>query len=230
MQRTNEKIRRHCCLAMTAQLTHRCPEHLSPFDCPDALVWYQARFDEYGLIIHDGGTSVQAIQYCPWCGTALPASKRDRWFEALAALGYDDPETQAIPEIFMSDVWYRRNSAAEGRQQQIEQGMTTIRLMSTAITDWHSFHTLCQEQFGFPSFYGRNMNAWIDCMSDIDEGNGMTGVPVQPGEKVVVEVIDAPDLLSRVPDVVVGLMEGAAVVNQRMIAAGKATRIVLVFQ
>ena len=32
----------------------------------------------YGLIIHDGGTSAVTIQFCPWCGSKLPASKRDR--------------------------------------------------------------------------------------------------------------------------------------------------------
>jgi len=92
---------------MIAQLTHDCQQHANLFDCPDALILYEPRFDEYGLIIHDGGTSYQVIHYCPWCGTALPASKRDRWFDELAALGFDDPVTQPIPIAFTTDAWYR---------------------------------------------------------------------------------------------------------------------------
>jgi len=36
------------------------------------------------------------------------------------------------------------------------------------ITDWPSFHDVFHETLGFPKFYGRNMNAWIDCMTSID--------------------------------------------------------------
>jgi hypothetical protein len=63
---------------MRAQLEHRCADHPDPFDCPDNLVTYVERFDEYGLIIHDGGTSKVKISYCPWCGKELPAGRRAR--------------------------------------------------------------------------------------------------------------------------------------------------------
>jgi hypothetical protein len=102
---------------MNTQITHRCDRHADIFSCPDALIVYEPRFDEYGIIIHDGGRSSLAIHYCPWCGTALPDSKRDRWFAELAALGVDDPMTQPIPEAFTTDAWYRRKpSAATGRR------------------------------------------------------------------------------------------------------------------
>ena len=38
---------------------------------------YLPQLDEYGLIIHDGGTSHYVIHYCPWCGHRLPKSTRD---------------------------------------------------------------------------------------------------------------------------------------------------------
>jgi hypothetical protein len=72
--------------------------------------------DEYGLIIHDGGTSLRAILYCPWCGATLPASKRERWFDELAALGFDNPIVQPIPIAFTTDAWYRRNSVRVNHQ------------------------------------------------------------------------------------------------------------------
>jgi hypothetical protein len=52
--------------------------------------------------------------------------------------------------------------------------MATVRLDASLITDWNSFHTTCRETFGFPEFYGMNMNAWIDCLTYLDEGDGMS--------------------------------------------------------
>jgi hypothetical protein len=55
--------------------------------------------------------------------------------------------------------------------------MTLVRLDCRRLVDWESFHTAFAEAFGFPLYYGRNMNAWIDCMSCLDEpGSGMTNV------------------------------------------------------
>jgi hypothetical protein len=83
-----------------------CDQHADRFDCPDALVSYSAKFDEYGIIIHDGGSSVCHISYCPWCGTKLPDSKRDRWFEELERLGIREPSEESIPEIYHDARWY----------------------------------------------------------------------------------------------------------------------------
>ena len=44
-------------------------KHPDRFDCPHALIDYNP-FREYGLIVHDGGTAVAVIDYCPWCGAA----------------------------------------------------------------------------------------------------------------------------------------------------------------
>jgi hypothetical protein len=84
-----------------------CSEHADRYLCPDALVAYVPEFDEYGLIIHDGGHSKIAIAYCPWCGNQLPPSQRDQWFEELEALGFDDPFSQELPEIYRTNAWYR---------------------------------------------------------------------------------------------------------------------------
>lgn len=57
---------------MHAQLQQLCEEHTDPYECPDYLVAYIANREEYGLIIHDGGTSYITIDFCPWCGSKLP--------------------------------------------------------------------------------------------------------------------------------------------------------------
>ncbi|MFD8740434.1 DUF6980 family protein [Streptomyces sp. NPDC059618] len=77
----------HCCETMTTNVNFHCDAHEDPYTCPDALVEFSARFQEYGLIIHDGGTSSVTIDFCPWCGHRLPESQRDRWFDELTAPG-----------------------------------------------------------------------------------------------------------------------------------------------
>lgn len=61
---------KHCCDRMDANLARSCDIHPDPADCPDNLI-AEVR-GGYGLRIHDGGTSVMGIAYCPWCGTKLP--------------------------------------------------------------------------------------------------------------------------------------------------------------
>ena len=103
--------KKHCCETMTEKVNYVCEQHKDPFDCPDNLLFYNSKFDEYGIIIHDGGFSAVGILFCPWCGEDLPLSKRDLWFETLEELGYDDPSEQDIPARFNSDEWYTLRSS-----------------------------------------------------------------------------------------------------------------------
>jgi len=59
---------------MAQDQSRACPHHSQRHECPDALVAYSSRTDEYGLYIHDGGSSVMGIGFCPWCGTDLRRS------------------------------------------------------------------------------------------------------------------------------------------------------------
>lgn len=61
----------HCCSRMAEDLAQTCSLHADRSACPDALI---GRIGEgYGIIVHDGGSSVVEIAFCPWCGTRLPA-------------------------------------------------------------------------------------------------------------------------------------------------------------
>ena len=82
-----------------------CARHDDPFECPDALVIYNEVLDEYGLIIHDGTASYVLIDCCPWCGMRLPASARDKWFDAVDALGLSD--SLALPAAYRTGEWRR---------------------------------------------------------------------------------------------------------------------------
>lgn len=97
----------HCCDSMREQVSYTCADHTDQSDCPDSLISYSACFDEYGLRIHDGGSSTIEIKHCPWCGVRLPESRRDEWFERLDALGFDQPFDQELPPEFDTDAWYR---------------------------------------------------------------------------------------------------------------------------
>jgi len=98
---------------MAQHLNRRCDQHEDAFDCPDTLVWFNAKFQEYGLIIHDGGRSVINISFCPWCGRRLPQSQRDRWFEELERRGID-PGNDDIPAEFQDDCWLRASRHDQG--------------------------------------------------------------------------------------------------------------------
>jgi hypothetical protein len=98
-----------CCVGMEDALHFECDQHEDPFACADALVVYHEPFDEYGLVIHDGGASYVLISHCPWCGATLPASRRDDWFDAVSACGID-PNADLPPE-FLSAAWRASASA-----------------------------------------------------------------------------------------------------------------------
>ena len=95
------------CIHIAYRVTQKCDDHDDPLDCPDTLIAYWPKFDEYGLVVHDGTRSVVVIEHCPWCGVKLAESKRNRWFEELADRGFDDPLNQDIPEEYRSDAWWR---------------------------------------------------------------------------------------------------------------------------
>jgi len=90
-------------------VTPACDVHSSDDDCTDRLISYIAKFDEYGIIIRDGGTASATIAFCPWCGTRLPESKRDRWFDELDAKGID-PNGNDVPPEYESAAWHLSKS------------------------------------------------------------------------------------------------------------------------
>lgn len=90
---------------MDEQLRFDCDTHNDPFDCPDQLILYNEKFDEYSIIIHDGGTSSVNIEFCPWCGKKLPKTKRDAWFNIIENLGLE-PDSPNIPKEYLSNEWW----------------------------------------------------------------------------------------------------------------------------
>ncbi|TWT00330.1 barstar family protein [Reyranella sp. CPCC 100927] len=98
---------------------------------------------------------------------------------------------------------------------------TIVDIPVSRITNWDTFHDVFQEALGFPDFYGRNMNAWIDCMTYVDDPpSGMTTVVVGVGEVLTLRIDDAADLERRCPEQYQALIECTAFVNWRRVDAG----------
>jgi hypothetical protein len=72
--------------------------------------------------------------------------------------------------------------------------------------------------FGFPAFYGRNMDAWIDCMTSLDrEDDGLTSIHVAPGSVLGLEIEGADYLKREHREQYEAIVERAAFVNWRRI-------------
>jgi RNAse (barnase) inhibitor barstar len=98
------------------------------------------------------------------------------------------------------------------------------------ITDWQSFHDEFARVFGFPAFYGRNMNAWIDCMTYLDQPeDGMTSIHCEPGRVLTIELENVKDFKIRCPEQFSAIIECSAFVNWRRIEMGQQPVLALSF-
>lgn len=93
--------------------------------------------------------------------------------------------------------------------------MPTAVIDAAAIHDWDTFHAASKAAFGFPDFYGRNMDACIACLTYIADGDGMSRFHLAEGETLTIEVSGADNLAARCPDQALALMSAVAAVDQR---------------
>jgi hypothetical protein len=103
--------------------------------------------------------------------------------------------------------------------------MPTVTLDTKAINDRASLHTVCQEAFGFPDFYGRNGDAFIDCLSHLD--GDMSRFTLKAGETLIVELPDAYEFGKRAPEQAAALLGWIGDVNARSIERGEPPRVLL---
>jgi hypothetical protein len=73
---------------------------------------YLPKYREYGLLVA-GGSAVQIIEHCPWCGLSLPPSLRDEFFDRLDAMGLA-PGDAEVPADFASDAWWKGRGIGGG--------------------------------------------------------------------------------------------------------------------
>ncbi len=109
--------------------------------------------------------------------------------------------------------------------------MMLVRIDTRRISDWETFHSVFAVVFGFPDFYGRNMNAWIDCMTSLDEPcDGMTQIHAPQGGVVVLALDDVANFSERCPDQFTAIIDSVAFVNHRKIEADEPAVLTLSFR
>lgn len=105
-----------------------------------------------------------------------------------------------------------------------------VRISGRRLVDRNNFHEEFAEAFGFPEFYGKNMNAWIDCLTSLDSPeHGMTRVHAPPGGLVVLQIDEYEYLRKRRKDLAIEIMECAAFVNWRKLQVGEPAVLALSF-
>jgi hypothetical protein len=112
----------------------------------------------------------------------------------------------------------------------LRQAVRTVTLDTRIIVDKPTFHAACASAFEFPELYGRNMDAWIDCMSSLTDEHPLAGFRLGSDECLLLRVPDFEALEERVPEVARSLIACTAIVNRRYAEFGDSARIVLVIE
>src|SRR5438094_3836265 len=100
----------YCCEQMRRQAEFTCDAHPGLTECPDSLIVHQRDTGEFGLRIHDGGSSSIAIRHCPWCGEDL--------FERVSNKELGPPSLK----VAGFQLWYMVGSSPKPRTQMTGTG------------------------------------------------------------------------------------------------------------
>ena len=106
--------------------------------------------------------------------------------------------------------------------------MAEVTLDTEQIHNWATFHNQSARIFGFPAFYGKNMNAWIDCLTYLPEGDGMSLFTLAPNEQIFIRLTNFTEFSKSQTEICLVLLECIASVNQRYISNGDIPRLVIV--
>ena len=110
--------------------------------------------------------------------------------------------------------------------------MPIVPIPTSQINDWNTFHSVFEATLGFPDYYGRNMNAWNDCLTFVDDPDAMMvgeHVLVGSGDVLTLQLDDADDFKRRCPEQYDALIECSGFVNWRRIEAGQRPILILSF-
>ena len=108
--------------------------------------------------------------------------------------------------------------------------MARARLDGSRIHDWDSFHDVSAQELGFPSFYGRNLNAWVDCLEYLDEPDGMSRFSLGPGEVLELELTDSESVKRYAPEILEALVDTVEFINKSYEERGKLPMLRLVLK
>ncbi|MBD3626306.1 MAG: barstar family protein [Rhodobacteraceae bacterium] len=90
------------------------------------------------------------------------------------------------------------------------------------LATWPDFQAAFARARGFPDFCGRDMNAWIDCLTAVDDADaGLSTVNVSRGDILTVMPKNYRQFRSAAPGIPEALNECTALVNWRPIETGE---------
>lgn len=108
--------------------------------------------------------------------------------------------------------------------------MASVQLDGALIGDWPAFHAACKTAFGFPDFYGNNMDAWVDCLSYLRDDEGMSRFRLGADETLEIEVLHADALRLSAPDILDELAFCIDAINERYADYGEKPALKLVLR
>jgi len=110
-KKLTKQILSSCCGALNYQV--------NDIHCP---VKYNKKWREYS--IQDiSSTSISLMLFCPNCGTRLPSSLRDDWFDILeqeyALESPMDIDKKNVPKEFLTDKWWKNRTLNSNENENI---------------------------------------------------------------------------------------------------------------
>lgn len=106
--------------------------------------------------------------------------------------------------------------------------MPTARLNGELILNWDTFHTESITAFGFPEFYGRNLDAWVDCLSYLRDDDGMSKFKLKDNEVLTIEITHSDKIKAHAPELLDDLAMCVDLMNERYEDYGETPALKLV--
>jgi RNAse (barnase) inhibitor barstar len=94
--------------------------------------------------------------------------------------------------------------------------MVIYTFKAKKLITWSSFHKEFMEVMNFPDYYGKNMDAWIDCMDELCD-QGTIALYIKNGKL----------LKDQSPEIFSALLECSAFVNFRRIELGEKPELMI---
>jgi RNAse (barnase) inhibitor barstar len=103
--------------------------------------------------------------------------------------------------------------------------MKIISIDCSKIKCWETFHELFSETLGFPDYYGRNLNALIDCLDDSEQSTALAKIACN--EVFCLFLNEVKILKQHHLDMFIAILDCVMFVNWRAVQAGRAPKIML---
>ncbi len=89
-------------------------------------LYYSSAYQEFGLQL-SSKFEYSVLKHCMWCGSKLPNSRRDQWFDELEKQGID-PWEQDIPIHYLSSAQLGGRMPNKAKQHQSLRSLDSLAL------------------------------------------------------------------------------------------------------